>query len=55
MLMTPSPLLEALRPLVAALDAGIAALADPLSTDEDIARVQAMLASALAQINGEMQ
>ena len=51
----PSPLLDALRPLVAALDAGIAALDDPNSTDEDIVRVQAMLGAALARLSGQVQ
>jgi len=51
----PGPHLEALRPLVDALDAGIAALADPNSTEDDIRLVQDMIASALAQLNGKMQ
>ena len=51
----PSRLDEDLRPLVEALDAGLAMLADPAATDMDAEQVQTLFDYAISRLRGEVQ
>ena len=44
-----------LRPLLAALDAGLAMLADPQATDMDAEQVQTLFEYAISRLRGEVQ
>ena len=44
-----------LKPLLAALDAGLAMLADPQATDMDAEQVQTLFEYAISRLKGEVQ
>jgi len=44
-----------LRPLLAALDAGLAMLADPAATQLDAEQVQTLFEYAISRLKGEVQ
>ena len=44
-----------LQPLLAALDAGLAMLADPQATDMDAEQVQTLFDYAISRLKGEVQ
>ena len=46
---------EDLKPLLAALDAGLAMLADPQATDVDAEQVQTLFDYAISRLKGEVQ
>jgi len=52
---TSSRLDDDLQPLLAALDAGLAMLADPQATDMDAEQVQTLFEYALSRLRGEVQ
>ena len=51
----PSRLDDDLQPLLAALDAGLAMLADPQATDMDAEQVQTLFEYAISRLRGEVQ
>ena len=51
----PSRLDDDLQPLLAALDAGLAMLADPEATQLDAEQVQTLFEYAISRLRGEVQ
>ena len=51
----PSRLDDDLQPLLTALDAGLAMLADPQATDVDAEQVQTLFDYAISRLKGEIQ
>jgi hypothetical protein len=51
----PSRLDEDLKPLLAALDAGLEMLADPAATQLDAEQVQTLFEYAISRLRGEVQ
>ena len=55
MTILPSRLDDDLQPLLAALDAGLAMLADPAATQLDAEQVQTLFDYAISRLKGEVQ